>query len=92
VDWLSKRPLSTTVATIDQVVGGKMKPSVGLVQDYGFINVPHKVPDSAQAAFTVGEIRVNQTLVMLLGIVIALTFVITYRIATKGDRYARRHQ
>ena len=104
VDWLAKRPTTTMVAPIRTVVGDQVKPAVGEVQDYGNVVAANtgvsstpahsarpSTPDSAQAAFTVGSIRVNQTLIMILGIVIALTFVVTYRIATKGDRYVRRH-
>jgi peptidoglycan/xylan/chitin deacetylase (PgdA/CDA1 family) len=97
VDWLSKRPVSTSVATVADVIGGKMQPANGKVQHFGHVAIakpgaaPAK-PDSAQAAFTIGPIRVNQTLIMLLGISIALTFVFTYRYTTKGDRYVGRHQ
>jgi peptidoglycan/xylan/chitin deacetylase (PgdA/CDA1 family) len=96
VDWLSKRPTSTTVATVANVVGGKLLPSDGNVQHYGSAatagDTSVKTPDSAQSAVTIGAIRVNQTLIMLLGITIALTFVFTYRIATRGDRYVQRRQ
>ena len=93
VRWMGSRPPTTRVATVDQVMGGQLKPVVGtplrrLVQDpspaIGTTTALSHVP-----AWTVLGIGIGQAQILMLGCVMAVAAVLAYRVATKGDRYAR---
>ncbi len=92
VTWLETRPDTTVVMTVDQVMGGALQPVTGepmgrLVPDPSTaISTPRvlsKVP-----AWTLLGIGIGQSQIILIGVLVSVSIVLTYRLATRGNRYA----
>lgn len=91
--WLQARPDSTTVKTIDEVMAGPLEAAVGKPLDRLVLNPSMKkatTPKSAQPAVTLLGFGIGQSQVLMTGMLIAIAIVATYRIASRGNRYARR--
>jgi hypothetical protein len=93
VRWINGRPASTTVKTVDQVMAGPLEPVIGTA-------LPRLVPDPSAAigtpgalsklpAWTLFGVGIGQAQILFLGISLAIAVVLTYRVATRGNRYAR---
>ncbi|KQX75837.1 MULTISPECIES: polysaccharide deacetylase family protein [Aeromicrobium] len=91
VTWLGTRPATTTVRTVDEVMGGPLKPVHGtplerLVPDpSAAISTP---PLSKAPAWTLFGIGVGQAQILLLCVVVTMTIVVTFRLASRGSRHA----
>ncbi|WP_170286143.1 polysaccharide deacetylase family protein [Nocardioides rubriscoriae] len=92
VTWLEARRDTTVVMTVDQVMGGALQPVHGdpmsrLVPDpSAAISTPRvlsKIP-----AWTLFGIGIGQSQIILVGVLVSVSVVLTYRLATRGDRYA----
>ncbi len=94
-EWVSNRPPTTTVRTVDQVMGGPLKPVVGdpvdrLVPDpSAAIGATGKDPLSKRPAWNVYGIGIGQSQIIFLGVLLTAAVIVTYRVATRGNRYAR---
>ena len=95
VQWLTERPL-TTVKTIDQVMGGLLKPVKGepvarLVPDPSVaIGSGHRrgrCPRSRPGR-SLG-IGIGQSQIIFFGVLLTVAVIVTYRVASRGNRYAR---
>jgi hypothetical protein len=91
VTWMRERPSTTKVKTVDQVMGGPLKPVVGkplerLVPDpsgaIGSSEALSKVP-----AWTLFGVGIGQAQILFIGITLTIAIVLTYRIATRRDRH-----
>ena len=93
VTWLKSRPDSTSVETVDQVMDGPLEPAVGTP-------LPRLVPNPSAAvstplalshvpAWTVLGVGIGQAQILMLGCSVAVAIIVTYRLATRGNRYAR---
>jgi hypothetical protein len=88
VSWVAGRP-NTSVKTVDQVMGGALKPVRGeplerLVPD------PSSAigqPLSRQSAWTVLGLGIGQAQIIFTGVAVSVAMVLTYRIATRGNRH-----
>ena len=95
MEWVTKRPPTTTVRTVDQVMGGPLKPVVGdpverLVPDpSAAIGVSGRDPLSKRPAWTVYGIGIGQSQIIFIGVTLTAAIIVTYRVATRGNRYAR---
>jgi hypothetical protein len=92
VEWLQHRPATTVVRTIDQVMGGTLKPVQGealrrLVPDPSAA-IGEKEPLSKAAAWSVFGLGIGQAQIIFTGVLVSIAVVVTYRIATKGNRHA----
>jgi len=93
VEWLAARPGTTIVRTVDEVVGGSFKKVTGdpvqrLVPDpSAAISEPGTL--SKAAAWNVFGFRIGQAQLLFGGIAISIIIVVTYRIASRGNRYVR---
>ncbi len=93
VEWLAARPRTTVVRTVDEVVGGTYKKVTGnavtrLVPDpSAAISKPTTL--SKAAAWTVFGVNIGQAQLLFGSIVISVIIVVTYRLASRGNRYAR---
>jgi peptidoglycan/xylan/chitin deacetylase (PgdA/CDA1 family) len=90
LDWLKARPSSTTVQTVDQVVGGPTQPvTAGAVGKFPGAAAPVKTRGSLSnaAAFHVFGYGIGQAQVVggCMGLGVVLTFV--YRVASRRRRY-----
>jgi len=92
LDWLSLRPVPVEVRTVDQVIGGTLKPVHGNALDRLVPSSSRAISDtgplSKAPAWTVLGVEIGQAQILFLGIAFSLTVVITYRLATRRDRYA----
>lgn len=93
VEWLADRPQTTVVRTVDEVVGGSFKKVTG-------DPVPRLVPDpsaviskpstlSKAAAWSVFGIDIGQVQLLFGGVAISIIIVVTYRLASRDNRYVR---
>jgi hypothetical protein len=97
VEWMTERPPTTMVKTVDQVMGGPLKPVVGdpidrLVPDpSAAIGDSGKDPStmSKQPAWSVAGIGIGQSQIIAFGVALTAAIIVTYRIASRGNRYAR---
>lgn len=93
VEWLAQRPNTTVVRTVDEVIGGSYKKVVGdpvarLVPDpSAAISRPGTL--SKAAAWTVFGISIGQAQLLFGGVAISIIIVVTYRLASKDNRYVR---
>lgn len=93
VTWVENRPATTSVKTIDQVMGGELKPVVGkpldrLVPDpSAAIGTPQAL--SRVPAWTILGVGIGQAQILFIGVLLTIAVVATYRIASRGNRYAR---
>lgn len=93
VRWVANRPGTTSVQTVDQVMGGELKPVVGtpierLVPDPSpAIGTPR--PMSQVAAWTLFGVGIGQSQILLIGMLLTIAIVITFRVATRSHRYGR---
>jgi len=88
--WLAKRP-GTRVRTVDQVMGGPLKPVHGtplkrLVPDPSAA-ISNKEPLSRQSAWTIAGLGIGQAQIIFTGVVASVAVVLTYRLATRGQRH-----
>lgn len=95
VKWVTTQP-KVRVLTVDQVMGGDLKPIVGQPQSRIMpqgLTLPPKdtPPPSGRSAATLWGFHINQGTLVGLGLAVGLTVVITYRVATRGNRYDRVH-
>lgn len=91
VQWMADRPSTTRVATVDQVMGGEVKPAVGtplsrLVPDPG---APGAEPLSKVPAWEIAGIGIGQSQILFIGLVVTSAVVVTYRLASRKSRYAQ---
>jgi hypothetical protein len=95
VEWLTARPSTTTVKTVDQVMGGALKPVKGepvarLVPDpSGAIGTGTPGALSKKPAWTVAGIGIGQSQIIFFGVLLTAAVIVTYRVASRGNRYAR---
>jgi peptidoglycan/xylan/chitin deacetylase (PgdA/CDA1 family) len=93
VHWVAHRPTSTRVETVDQVMGGPLKAVTGtplrrLVPDPSTaIGTPTAL--SHVPAWTILGFGVGQAQILMLGCAMAVAAVLSFRLVTRGDRYAR---
>ena len=92
VQWLGTRPATTTVATVDQVMGGPLKSVVGkpvkrLVPSPS--RAISRVPASKRPAVVFFGIEIGQSQILFVGIVLAIGITLSYRFASRGNRYVR---
>lgn len=91
VRWLGERP-DTTVKTVDQVMGGVLKPVHGtplerlVPSPSAAISKPE--PLSRQAAWSLFGLGIGQAQIIFTGVVVSIAMVVTFRLATKGNRHA----
>ncbi|MGZ5416899.1 MAG: polysaccharide deacetylase family protein [Nocardioides sp.] len=97
VQWMTERPPSTTVKTVDQVMGGPLKPVKGepvarLVPDPSVAIGSGSSPGalSKKPAWTVAGIGIGQSQIIFFGVLLTVAIILTYRVASRGNRYARR--
>lgn len=94
VKWLSERPATTKVRTVDQVVGGEYKPVKGqpvarLVAAGATTGATPSTPLSSAPAWAFWGLEIGQTQIIALSLVMTITIVLTYRAAARGNRYAK---
>ena len=94
VKWLSERPVTTEVQTVDQVVGGDVKsvkgePLARLLPVAPSGSGPGSRPLSSSPAWSFWGLEIGQSQVIALGLIMTLTIVLTYRAAARGNRYGR---
>lgn len=96
VQWMAERPSSTTVKTVDQVMGGALKPVKGepvarLVPDPSVAIGSGTSPGalSKKPAWTVAGIGIGQSQIIFFGVALTAAIIVTYRVASRGNRYAR---
>jgi len=89
--WISERP-SVSVRTVDQVVGGELRDAVGTPLER-FMPRPSPratpVPLSRIPAWTVLGVQVGQAQILLTGLLLSVAVVMTYRVATRSNRYGK---
>ncbi len=93
VKWLSERPATTEVRTVDQVVGGEFKNVKGqplarfvpAVSSSG----PSSKPLSSAPAWSFWGLEIGQSQLIALALLMTFTIVLTYRAAARGNRYGR---
>ena len=90
VSWVGQRP-GTTVKTVDQVMGGALRPVRGtplkrLVPDPSAA-ISSNEPLSRQSAWTILGLGIGQAQIIFTGVVASVAMVLTYRIATRGQRH-----
>jgi peptidoglycan/xylan/chitin deacetylase (PgdA/CDA1 family) len=90
VAWVERRP-NTKVKTVDQVMGGVLKPVHGaalerLVPDPSSA-ISRQEPLSRQAAWTVLGLGMGQAQIIFTGVAVSIAMVVTYRLATRGNRH-----
>jgi hypothetical protein len=94
VKWLSKRPATTQVQTVDEVVGGDYK-SVKGEPLARFVPAGLSAPGqssrplSSVPAWSFWGLEIGQSQIIALGLLLTLTIVLTYRMAARGNRYER---
>lgn len=94
VTWVNEEP-TIKVYRVDQIMGGPLEEVSGeplqRLMPGGVDTTPpgDSKPLSSEPAFTVLGYGVNQTQVILIGLLIALTIVFTYRSATRQIQYTR---
>lgn len=92
--WLSERPVTTVVSTVDQVIGGEYKTVKGQPLDRlvpavsGGSGQPSR-PLSSMPAWSFWGLEIGQSQIIAVGLLMAFTMVLTYRAAAKGKRYER---
>lgn len=91
VDWLLTRP-NVTVKTVDQVMGGTLKPVHGapltrLVPDPSSA-ISRREPLSKAPAWTLLGFGIGQAQIIFTGVAVSIAMVLTYRAATRGNRHA----
>jgi len=93
VEWLAARPSTTTVQTVEQVVGGGLQPLVGEPDAGGTAPPPGPAPsDQGRAlntavAFSVGGVGIGQIQVVVFTLMIALGLITWYRLKTRSQRH-----
>jgi hypothetical protein len=91
VDWVSKRPRTTEVYTVDQMIGGKNKPVIGQVIERFEPRPPAAAGEFGSMAnapaFTIAGLGISQAFVIAAGVVLGSAGVVMYRIRTRGNRY-----
>lgn len=93
VRWMETRPDTTQVMTVDQVMEGELKPVVGtplkrLVPDPSPV-IGQQEALSRVPAWTLFGVGIGQAQLLFVGVVVTVAVVLTYRTATRGNRYAR---
>lgn len=94
VTWLADRPATTRVLTVDQVMGGQLKPAVGtpltrLVPDP---NQPVRTePLSKVPAWEIAGVGIGQSQILFIGLILTTAIVVTYRFASRKSRYVQPH-
>jgi peptidoglycan/xylan/chitin deacetylase (PgdA/CDA1 family) len=93
VTWMQSRPTTTRVETVDQVMGGELKPPVGtplerLVPDPSAA-IGRTEPLSKVPAWTIFGVGIGQSQILLVGCLVAVAVIVTYRLSTRGNRYVR---
>jgi hypothetical protein len=97
VKWVAAQKDNVKVYTVDEVMQGSLKDVKGtplqrLMPGGLDVTPTDSTPLSAKAAFTVLGFKIDQAQIMVIGILCALSVVITYRIATRRIRYERQRQ
>lgn len=97
VRWVENRPATTTVHAVDQLVGGAFKPVQGqplarLVPALTASPSNNQRPFSQSPAWTLFGIGIGQSQIIAVGLLLAITVVLTYRSASRGNRYGNTHQ
>jgi hypothetical protein len=91
--WLSERPVTTEVYTVDRVVGGDFKPVKGepLARLVPTSTGPGQKnrPLSSVPAWSFWGVEVGQAQIIAVGLLMTFTVVLTYRAAARGNRYER---
>lgn len=90
VTWVAERP-GTTVKTVDQVMGGPLKAVHGdplrrLVPDPSAA-ISSDEPLSRRSAWTILGLGIGQAQIIFTGVIVSVAMVVTYRIATRGQRH-----
>lgn len=94
VTWVNKEP-TIKVYRVDQIMGGPLQEISGeplqRLMPGGVDATPpdDSLPLSSAPAVTVLGYGINQTQVILIGLIVALTLVLTYRSATRQIQYTR---
>lgn len=94
VSWIARRP-GIRVYSMDQVIGGENRPIVGQVIDrWDNVNPANQMPvpgtnRAPRDAFHIGWVGIGQGFVISLGLVLAISGVLTWRFHTRGNRYHR---
>lgn len=88
--WLEKRP-GVTVRTVDQVMGGPLKPVHGrpldrLVPDPSAA-VSREEPLSSAPAWTVLGQGIGQSQLIFIGVIVSVAVIVTFRAATRSNRH-----
>lgn len=88
--WLKDRP-GTTVKTVDQVMGGALRPVHGrpldrLVPDPSSA-ISRETPLSSAPAWTVLGQGIGQTQIIFMGVIVSIAVVVTFRAATRSNRH-----
>ena len=92
LDWLEQRPPDTEVRTVDQVMGGTLTlpqgtPLKRLVPDPSPV-IGDRQPLSKRPAWTVFGLGIDQSQLIFTGIAVTIAVVVTFRLATRGNRHA----
>lgn len=92
VEWVAKRPSTTKVKTIDQVMGGELKPVTGTAIERLVPNPSSAIGDrplSQAPAWTLLGVGIGQSQILFIGVLVTAAIVLTYRAATRSNRYVR---
>jgi peptidoglycan/xylan/chitin deacetylase (PgdA/CDA1 family) len=99
VEWIASENDKIKVYTVDQVMQGPLKDVKGVpLQRLMPGGVTVTPPDdkvthlSSTPAWTIVGFKIDQAQIMVIGILMALAVVITYRLATKKVRYVTRRR
>ena len=92
LDWLENRPPGTVVRTVDQVMGGNLKPVLGtplsrLVPNPSPAISPPE-PLSKRPAWTLLGLGIGQAQIIFTGVLVATAMVVSFRLASRGSRHA----
>lgn len=92
VGWLQERP-DIAVKTVDEVMGGELKPVHGvplkrLVPDPSSA-ISRQEPLSKAPAWSVLGFGIGQAQIIFTGVAVSVAMILTYRLATRGNRHAR---
>lgn len=92
VVWLAKQDGTVVVRTVDQVVGGALRPVHGspsrrlVPAPSAAISAPE--PPSRVPAWTLAGVDIGQAQILFTGLVVSVAMVVTYRLATRKERHA----
>lgn len=93
VKWLDQRPETTVVKTVDQVMGGPLKPVRGVplkrLVDDPSPAIGEREPLSKAPAWSVLGLGIGQAQIIFTGVLVSIAIVLTFRLATRGNRHAQ---